>query len=136
MRTQNEIIRIFDKFVMKYEHVNHELREFNKSSFSISNNIAIFINFHIEFNEKVIEIFNNSITLLLNNQMNRVTINQLKELFISCRKEHNDINDTYNRVQRQNTAEYYEFESIIASLIELVDSIEYYDDIIDLLELI
>lgn len=134
MYSKVRLINKLDNAIKNYSKAINEINEFSKSSYCRSLNINIFLCQHIKWGETAMEILWEVVEKLKNNNLKKAEVENLKSLIKNCRKEHNDIEDTYKRVHCKNTSDYYEFQQTLMKLRELCDEVEYYDEFIVMLE--
>lgn len=87
---------------------------------------------HIDFAKRAIEINKNIVEKIINNSVEEYDTKELEQLFNKCRKEHININRTYDEdLKYENSLEYYSIQENLMKFRSCVDEYKYLDDTLE-----
>lgn len=123
-----EIIKKYQKHVSNYEKIICDLKPFIQSSYAKSKKISCFLQYHFEFCNDAINVLQDAINDIENGTVNEMICVRLEKLFKQCVKEHTNLEDTYDRVDYEQSESYFEYYDIHIRLREECDNMGYCDD--------
>lgn len=132
--SENELISIYQEYMDSYERAVLKLEEFMHSSYAKKININLFLDLHYSFCKDAISVFKDAIKKIENNCVDKNICIRLEKLFQGWREEHVSLEDTYSRVDYENTKEYCEYLEIHVKLRTLCDEMGYLDETLPFVE--
>lgn len=123
-----EIVEKYRKHIDNYNNIIIDLKNMMETTYIKRKNIGIFLNFHLRFCVEAVNVLNDAIEAIQNDAVDESICMRLERLFESCAKEHKDLEDTYNRINKRYPEEFYQYQDIHTRLREECDDMEYCDE--------
>ena len=131
LNSKETMVKRYNHFITNYQDAINAMEVFILSDFVKKRNITFFLSEHIKFAKNAKEILEEAIIAIKTDTVKKDVCLRLDKMIKACRKEHENIEDTYGRVKHEHNMDYYNFQEALMKFREICDELEYLDETVE-----